>query len=137
MPNKSEMTSVPVWRAFRVADVLLWLIAIGGLLALFITLWRPAGAAAEVAIMVDNEIQQTLSLSENQQLSVNGSLGESLITVKDGQVRFLSSPCRNQVCVHSGWASHSGELLACLPNRIALVLQGEAARNPEVDGVNF
>ena len=123
---------------FRVADLLLWDAAIAGLLLLYAVLWKPAGAANELQVMVDNQLLQRLALSENQQLAVQGKLGESIIEVRNGQARFVSSPCRNQVCVHHGWAQRSGELLACLPNRIALVLSGNAAQPvDDIDAVNF
>lgn len=123
---------------FRAPDLLLWAAALTGLVLLFALLWRPAGPANELQIMVDNQLVQRLSLSENQQLAVQGSLGESIIEVRNGQARFVSSPCRNQVCVHHGWAQRSGELLACLPNRIALVLSGNAALPADdIDAVNF
>lgn len=123
-------------------DVLLWAAALAGLAALYIWLWQPAGQAATLTVLVNNEPVQQLALTKNQQLSVAGRLGVSQLQIEDGKVRFLSSPCRNQVCVHHGWASHSGELLACLPNRIALVLAGnaassEAAEQDQIDAINF
>lgn len=123
---------------FRPLDIALWLSAIVGVVCLYLFLWRPAGPANELQVMVNNEIVQRLSLAENQQQAIQGVLGESVIEVRDGQARFVSSPCRNQVCVHHGWAQHSGELLACLPNRIALVLAGNAAQPAnDIDAVNF
>lgn len=137
MSNSPSHAEPSVWQALRPADIGLWLFAVAALVALFMTLWRPAADAAEVVIMVDNQTQQTLSLSTNQLVTVAGPLGNSVISVQGGRLRFVSSPCRNQVCVHSGWASHSGELLACLPNRIALVLKGQADESAAVDAVNF
>ena len=123
---------------FRPLDLVLWSAALLALLSLYLWLWRPAGPAEELQVMVDNQLVQRLSLAENQQQAIQGLLGESIIEVRDGKARFVSSPCRNQVCVHHGWASHSGELLACLPNRIALVLAGDAAApRGDIDAINF
>ncbi len=120
----------------RVADVALWLSAAAALVALYLVLWQPAGQAATLKVMLNNETMQELSLSVNQTVSVEGALGASELEINNGRVRFLSSPCRNQVCVHHGWANHRGELLACLPNRIALVLDGNA-NAADIDAVNF
>lgn len=123
-------------------DLLLWTAALAGLVLLYGLLWQPAGQAATLTVLVNNEPVQQASLNQNQQLLVNGPLGESELQIQDGKVRFVSSPCRNQVCVHHGWASHRGELLACLPNRIALVLEGDNATanqvgQEQIDAVNF
>jgi hypothetical protein len=123
-------------------DLLLWTAALAGLVLLYGLLWQPAGQAATLTVLVNNEPVQQASLNQNQQLLVTGPLGESELQIEDGKVRFLSSPCRNQVCVHHGWASHRGELLACLPNRIALVLEGDNAManqagQEQIDAVNF
>lgn len=128
----------PAIRAsIRPMDALLWALALGALVYLYASLWQPAPAASELKILLDNQHIESLDLGENQAFTVDGPLGESELEISNGRVRFISSPCRNQVCVHQGWASHSGELLACLPNRIALVLEGQAANSADIDAVNF
>lgn len=135
--------SVPFPKIFkngllRPADVVLWLAASAALFYLVASFWLPAAQAQQFRVLVNNQEVEAGPLGENQQLTISGSLGDSVLEVRDGKVRFVSSPCRNQVCVHQGWASHSGELLACLPNRIAVVLEGLGqSSNVEVDAVNF
>lgn len=121
----------------RPLDGLIWVAALLGLAFLYGYLWAPSGQAASLNVLVDNQSVLTVPLNRNEQYTVAGRLGESVIEVRNGQARFVSSPCRNQVCVHHGWASHRGELLACLPNRIALVLDGDAPEGPMIDAVNF
>lgn len=123
-------------RFLKWPDLVMAATAVTALALLYVSLWQPAGQAAELQVLVDNEPLLSAPLSHNQNFTVEGALGLSELEIRDGKVRFVSSPCRNQVCVHHGWASHSGELLACLPNRIALVLEGEAAVN-DIDAVNF
>lgn len=54
------------------------------------------------------------SLSENGIYSFKGPLGTTEIEIKDGKARVIASPCRNGLCMDSGWSS----TLCCLPNRI-------------------
>ena len=85
--------------------------------------------------MPDSEwIDITLPLSGEQRVSVHGPLGDSVIEIRDGRVRFVSSPCNGKQCVHSGWLSHSGELAACLPNGIMVSVMGRERR---YDSINF
>lgn len=138
MPSYDYFRKDNPLKTLRPLDGLLWATAIAALVCLYLWLWRPAGPANELQVMVDNQLVQRLSLAENQQQTIQGVLGDSIIEVREGKARFVQSPCRNQVCVHHGWASHRGDLLACLPNRIALVLAGDAAAPAaDIDAINF
>lgn len=64
------------------------------------------------------------SLWEPRQLVIAGRSGDSVLQIKAGRIRFISSPCRNQICVHSGWHSHNGEAAACIPNGVSISLGG-------------
>lgn len=54
------------------------------------------------------------SLSKDGKYSVEGILGETVIEVKDGKARIISSPCPNKTCISSGYQS----TLVCLPNKV-------------------
>ncbi|MDQ6976360.1 MAG: NusG domain II-containing protein [Mariprofundaceae bacterium] len=53
-----------------------------------------------------------------------GDIGTSIVRIKDGSVSFVSAPCRSQRCVLSGKHQHINDLLACVPNRILVVIDG-------------
>lgn len=78
----------------------------------------------EIRIEVNGKIVGTYSLSEERVHQIKGVLGNSLITVKGGKASFLSSPCKNKVCVHQGEIDKSGQLAACLPNRVVVRVLG-------------
>ena len=61
-----------------------------------------------------------VSLDHDHQVHVAGALGESVVEVGGGRVRFLRSPCRRKLCLHGGWVDQAGARLACLPNRVAI-----------------
>ena len=100
-------------------------IALGLLLVvyLFKTLWH-SEHAAKLQLRQGNQIVATLSLNQDRLIDVTGPLGVSKIEIKQGKVRFLSSPCANQYCVHQGWLHHAGQAAICLPNRVSLELLG-------------
>ena len=100
-------------------------IALGLLLVvyLFKTLWH-SEHAAKLQLRQGNQIVATLSLNQDRLMDVTGPLGVSKIEIKQGKVRFLSSPCANQYCVHQGWLHHAGQAAICLPNRVSLELLG-------------
>ena len=100
-------------------------IALGLLLVvyLFKTLWH-SEHAAKLQLRQGNQIVATLSLNQDRLIDVTGPLGVSKIEIKQGKVRFLSSPCANQYCVHQGWLHRAGQAAICLPNRVSLELLG-------------
>ncbi len=55
-----------------------------------------------------------------------GDIGVSTIDIIDGHVSFTAAPCRSQRCVLSGKHHHINDILACVPNRILVVIQGGA-----------
>lgn len=69
------------------------------------------------------------ALSEDGVHSFTGPLGITEIEIKDGKARVISSPCRNKICIESGWA----ETLCCLPNRVTAITTGNEG---EVDAIS-
>ena len=103
-----------------------WIVIYAGLLLvvmLFLTLWH-GEHAAKLRIRQGDAIYATLSLDQERTLDIRGPLGITHIVIHQGQVRFVSSPCRNQYCVHQGWLSGAGQVAICLPNQVSLELLG-------------
>lgn len=100
--------------------------------ALYFFIWG-SGQAYRAEIRVGGQDPLSISLREDQIIKVNGAIGESVIEVKDGAVRFVSSPCDAKICIKSGWLKHAHELAACLPNGVTVHVQGEEV----FDAINF
>ena len=115
-------------------DKLVFLFCFLLVVTLYWVLWKADEGAREVEVLVDGEKTHILDLFESKRLSIKGSRGESVIEIKDGQARFLSSPCNTSFCVRSGWQSHSGDFVACLPNSVSLHLVGG---KKIYDAINF
>ncbi|PID58323.1 hypothetical protein CSB45_04450 [candidate division KSB3 bacterium] len=94
-------------------------------LAGFPLLSRVGKTGNTVQIEVNGTHSALLSLAENQTLAVPGPLGETLLTIHDGHVHVTESPCRNKICIHSGRISRSGEIIACVPNKVVIQILGD------------
>ena len=101
---------------------------------LYAHFWGERGTADMVVISAPGHAPLELSLHRDRQLRVAGPLGDSVLEVKDGRIRFVDSPCRGKQCVHSGWLARAGDFAACLPNRVSVTVVGAAAR---YDAVNY
>ncbi|EAU53405.1 NusG domain II-containing protein [Mariprofundus ferrooxydans] len=56
----------------------------------------------------------------------HGELGISEIVIDQDGARIAASPCTTQQCVLSGAHRHAGDMIACVPNRILVAIQGSA-----------
>ena len=116
-------------------DLLIIVIAITALPLLYWQLWGPNYRGTEVDIIVASEKPQRYSLLRNQTLAINGKLGDSIISIKNGKAAFIESPCPNKQCIRSGWLDRNGDTAACLPNGITLSVVGDGIAR--FDSVNF
>ena len=113
-----------------------WLVIITCLIIiifLFQTLWIRE-PASQLKIRLADKIIGTYDLNQTRELHIHGPIGEAIISIQQGKVRFKHSPCTNQYCVHQGWLSRTGQVAICLPNQISLQLVG--AKTP-YDSLNY
>jgi hypothetical protein len=104
-------------------DHLIILLAIALLIGLYSRYWLGITNTADYALLfAPNSPPQRIDLRHDQQLHIQGYLGESVIEVKNHQIRFLTSPCQGKHCIHAGWLKTQGDFAACLPNRISIEL---------------
>jgi len=95
-----------------------------------------SGPAQHAVVRDHQQHAHYIDLQQDGIHTVNGMLGTSTLEVQDRQLRFTDSPCSNKLCIQSGWHRQSGDIAACLPNRISVQL----ARNGEpreYDAINF
>lgn len=91
-------------------------------------------ATTAIEITAGNHSPVVYSIKTNQQISVNGEIGQSVIEIRQGKVRFTDSPCSSKACILSGWHQNSGDHIACLPNKVGISL---LSQNDRFDGINF
>ena len=101
---------------------LLLLLAFNGLL--YAAWWQAPAPATAVEIRAPDQPPQRLPLDRDRELRINGHDGVSILRIENGRVRFVDGPCRNRICVHSGWHAHAADAAACVPNGVSIRLVG-------------
>lgn len=126
------MTKI-VLKPFDVAAIVL---AVGVIALSAALVYGNAGSRAVVKITGANKETWVFFL-DNQQASVSipGPLGDTVVEVKDGAARVVSSPCANQTCVAAGAIHRPGQWVACLPNQTLLLIEGNADTGDATDAV--
>ena len=97
--------------------------ALAVVLASFVVVYASAGGHATVNIKADAG-RWVFPIEENHLETVFGPLGPTVIKIRDGAARVVSSPCPDQVCVAVGEIWRPGQWAACLPNRVMLYVEG-------------
>lgn len=102
----------------KLPDFIIFLIY-GGAIAL--SAIAAAGSGGDILEVSADGHEYAFSLSEDGFHSFDGPLGETVIEIKDGKARVVSSPCPNGICIKAGWS----DTLCCLPNRVIAVSSSE------------
>lgn len=121
----------PDFLTFRLGDLAAAagiLLAAAGLSLLFL---HTNTRAATVEIRQNGVLIDTLPLSQNQKIAVEG-IYANMIVVENGAVFMESSTCPGEDCVHSGKITQAGQSIVCLPNRVEVRLTGASP-----DGVDI
>lgn len=101
-------------------DILL----LAALLALGIGGWlfqKNLSKGAQAEISVGGRVVKTVSLSEDSTFEV----GDLAFEVKNGGICVSHSPCRDQICVRTGFISSPAETIVCLPEKTAVRIFGK------------
>jgi len=94
---------------------------------------RPGGAPA---VHLRGPHQEWIfPLDSERTVAVAGPLGDTVVQIRQGQARVLSSPCPEKICLRSGAIARPGQWIACLPNRVFIDIQ--AGPREAVDAYSF
>lgn len=121
------------------ADIVILLLAITLTSWLYRIFWfddTHSATAEFLLLQIADQSPQQYSLSENKRIKIEGTMGESIIEIKQRKARFVHSPCRNQFCVLHSWISHSGEIIACLPNQMSISLHSDEEQSKQFDALS-
>lgn len=115
-------------------DKLVLLLATVMLPTLYLQFWNDGRPGDQARILVAGQQARLVDLHQDQRIVVRGMLGDSVLEISNGKIRFVDSPCDNKQCVHEGWHQYGGQTAACLPNKVSVAILGGEQR---FDAINF
>ena len=123
-------------RANYTRDLIVVVLLLLAALALFFGLRsrqvRDTGTGARAVVTVEGREVGRYPLSKNGTFPLNG--GTNILVVENGEAWVSEANCPDKVCMGMGKISRNGEFIACLPNRLLVVVEGAAEDSP-VDGM--
>jgi hypothetical protein len=114
---------------FRALDIAIFVFALLVITLISIQTYARGGGTPE--IMIEAEQQWIYPLDAEATVRVPGPLGETVVEIKDGAVRVISSPCPEKICIKTGRISKPGQWIACLPNRVFISIRGKRSEQPD------
>lgn len=88
--------------------------------------------ASKITVECNGETYR-YSLDKDQTVTLEGAIGPTVLEIKDHKVAITSSPCKNQICVHTGWVSKPNSFIVCVPGKILVTVEG--SEKLEIDDV--
>ena len=81
---------------------------------------KPAGR-----ISVNGQAVQTVELSKDAEFALEQNPAVRF-EVRGGAAAFIESSCPDKICINSGFLRYPGQTAVCLPNRVSLIIVGDA-----------
>ena len=96
---------------------------------------QQSAQAMRVVVFADGELLTSESLTGGKNpIVVENSYGRNVIEIHSDGVEVVWADCASQACVRTGKISRPGEVIACLPHRLLIILEG-APNSEDVDVV--
>ncbi|MDR2499567.1 MAG: NusG domain II-containing protein [Treponema sp.] len=111
------------------ADYGILLTALGSIIVTALGVYAKPQAAQQVWIRSDAGTW-VYPLDAEERVRIPGPLGDTVVAIRNRQAAVLASPCANQTCVAAGHINAGGQWLACLPNRVFVLIQGSGKDAP-------
>ena len=105
-----------------------WMLLLAAVLALSVALslvlLMPREGAARAEIWSDGVLVETVDLSVDRVLTVEGKNGTNVVTISDGKIAVTDADCPDHHCMARGYCS-GGAQIVCLPNRLVISFLGD------------
>lgn len=112
-----------------------WLIVLSLLTASLLGLvWlATAPGGSYVVVTSAGLVCFTAPINHPHSVDLDGPLGKTHLIIDDQGARISSSPCPRKICIAMGSASRTGDLLACVPNRILVRIDNPTGEEAPYD----
>ena len=87
------------------------------------------GSGPAAVVSLDGQDIGRYPLNKNGTFSLNG--GSNILVVQDGMAWVSDANCPDKICMGMGKISRNGEFIACLPNRLIIVVEGGDGEAPD------
>jgi hypothetical protein len=84
-----------------------------------------AQPARQLQVVISSPSREWIyPLGTDREIPVAGPIGVSHVHIHGMAAWIAQSPCKNQVCVEAGQITEAGQMIACLPNQVMVIIRG-------------
>lgn len=124
-------------KMFRFGDAIVYAVLCALCVLLFLLPFLQKQNAPLLAdIIIDGEVSETIDLSNDEMPVVRTVRGCEISFSREG-VRVSAADCPDQLCVKTGTIRFPGESIACVPNRVVVVLRRQTGTRDPYDMVAY
>jgi len=120
------------WQAMTKGDWLIVLALLGSALAGLAWL-AIAPAGTRVVVTSGGQTSFVSGLDKTLSIDLDGPLGKTHLVIDEKGAYVTDSPCPRKICISMGPVRRSGDLLACVPNRVMIRIEGPADEDAPYD----
>jgi hypothetical protein len=88
---------------------------------------------SRVLVTCGDELCFTAPLDQPRTFFIDGPLGQTKLVIDEQGARIVESPCPRKICVSMAAAKHTADLLACVPNRVLVHIDGSSDKEISYD----
>ena len=109
---------------FKKADAILLAVILALSVLGFVLLRKSASADSVVEVTVAGSPFATYPLFKDGEYRIESDYGYNTIVVEGGQVWVKEADCPNKDCMHFGKMNKEGQVILCLPHKLAVRIIG-------------
>lgn len=79
-----------------------------------------------VLVTLDGSTYGEYSLNKDQTIEIENGDKSNVLIIENGAVYMKDASCPDEVCIHQGSISKTGQSIICLPNKIVVTITGDA-----------
>ena len=92
----------------------------------------------KVLIEIEGKVVRELDMARDAApIRFETEHGYNIVEIRDGQVRVSDADCPDQICVHTGWRRHVGQVIVCMPHYFVVRIMGDEGALDELDGFTY
>lgn len=114
-------------------DIIIIALALLAALALYLVSQVSGGAQASVVVVtVDGQeaLRRPIAVEDSYEIAQDdGAL--NIIRVENGAVYMEEANCRDGLCIRQGKMKNAAKTIVCLPHKLVVRLEGDAAANSD------
>jgi hypothetical protein len=122
----------PPWYYMTSGD---WLVVVLLLSASLIGMAMVAATPRGTSVVVTSSGQTCFiaPLDQPRSVDIQGPLGMTHLVIDEHGAQITSSPCPHKICISMSPIRRSGEILACVPNRVLVRIDSHGDEEPPYD----